>query len=134
MMATTTTMMATMSMTARALEETDKYGQTPLHLASLRDNAEAVRFLLDEAAALDLSDTGHEYEHAHANNATSRIGSRSGSTNLKHCLPAKMLAAKDKEGKTLCDLAIKKKRPGLSEASTALTDSGSTTSLSRTRI
>ena len=85
------------------LDGVDAFGQTPLHLASLRGNVETVRFLMEEAAAASIG--GVETE------GSGRIGSKMSAKSL-HSFPAKLLTMTDKENKTALDLAVKKKKLG----------------------
>ncbi|KAL9183567.1 hypothetical protein ACHAXT_004423 [Thalassiosira profunda] len=82
------------------LDAQDLFGQTPLHLASLRGNAETVQFLMEEAGSMGES----------AGGAGGRVGSKNKS--MRAGYPSKLLAMKDKEEKTPKDLAIKKKKLG----------------------
>lgn len=86
----------------------DVFGQTPLHLASLRGNIEVVRYLIETA------ETNSTNKAQSNNNSLSRIGSRS-TNNLSlsgssSTLPKALLTMSDREGKTALDLAQKKKR------------------------
>lgn len=90
------------------LDAQDAFGQTPLHLSSLRGNVETVRFLMEEAGCI--SDRPNNLEQP---TAVGRVGSkvnRASRASLQY--PAKLLAMKDKEDKTPKDLAIKKKKLG----------------------
>ena len=86
------------------LDGTDAFGQTPLHLASLRGNADAVSFLMEEACGVGGG--------AGASAPAGRVGSKPSGTGRSGSYPAKLLGMRDKEGKTPKDLAIKKKKAG----------------------
>eukprot|EP00557_Chaetoceros_sp_GSL56_P007511 CAMPEP_0176496550 /NCGR_PEP_ID=MMETSP0200_2-20121128/11252_1 /TAXON_ID=947934 /ORGANISM="Chaetoceros sp., Strain GSL56" /LENGTH=809 /DNA_ID=CAMNT_0017894507 /DNA_START=29 /DNA_END=2458 /DNA_ORIENTATION=- len=86
------------------LDTVDTFGQTPLHLASLRGNTDVITYIIEQAETHDDStnfqdgmDEGHN------------VKQQSRSLNLT--LPAKLLNMKDKDGKTAVDLAVKKKKP-----------------------
>ena len=92
------------------LDGQDAFGQTPLHLASLRGNVETVRFLMEEAGGVKCSEN---LQHSPLRRSESRVGSRGGTTNRALSFyPGKLLATKDKDEKTPLDLAIKKKKLG----------------------
>merc|ERR1712087_839491 len=85
------------------LEAVDAYGQSPLHLASLRGNAEVVQYILEEAQ------NRHAALHSKKNTATSSrisLTSRQENDLVRH-----LLTMPDKEGKSPLDLAIKKEKP-----------------------
>lgn len=89
------------------LDSPDAFGQTPLHLASLRGNIEVVQYLLDEAEAWAEQRSGL----ASANNSRhSGIGLSSLSQAARY--PNKLLTTQDRDGKTPLDLARKKKKVG----------------------
>ena len=93
------------------LDGPDAFGQTPLHLASLRGNVETVRFLMEEAGSV--SAEGIAGGGLHSGTATGRVGSKVeiGNRPLSF-FPAKLLVMKDRDQKTPLDLAIKKKKIG----------------------
>jgi len=86
------------------LDGTDAFGQTPLHLASLRGNADAVSFLMEEACGVGGKGLGAP--------AGGRVGSKSPGPGRPGAYAARLLGMRDKEGKTPKDLAIKKKKAG----------------------
>lgn len=89
------------------LDAQDAFGQTPLHLASLRGNLEAVAFLMEESGSIEARTTNL------APPAVGRVGSKvSMSSRVSFLYPRKLLTMKDKEGKSPKDLAIKKKKLG----------------------
>ncbi len=89
------------------LDAQDAFGQTPLHLASLRGNVETVSFLMEEAGSIEERSTNL------TPTATGRVGSKvSRSSRASFLYPRKILTMKDKEGKTAKDLAVKKKKLG----------------------
>eukprot|EP00565_Helicotheca_tamesis_P007460 CAMPEP_0185727478 /NCGR_PEP_ID=MMETSP1171-20130828/3158_1 /TAXON_ID=374046 /ORGANISM="Helicotheca tamensis, Strain CCMP826" /LENGTH=808 /DNA_ID=CAMNT_0028396057 /DNA_START=84 /DNA_END=2510 /DNA_ORIENTATION=- len=75
------------------LDVQDAFGQTPLHLASLRGNKEVVQYFMDEAEA-----------YCNSSSSARVVGG-----GLKG-YPAYLLTMPDKDSKTPLDLAIKKKR------------------------
>lgn len=83
------------------LDTVDAFGQTPLHLASLRGNTDVITYIIEQSETHDESgqDGGRGASHG-------RKQSRSSLS-----FPAKLLNIKDKDGKTPIDLAIKKKKP-----------------------
>ena len=94
------------------LDTIDAFGQTPLHLASLRGNTDVITYIIEQAEA---------YVDACANEdkggsskgkvgAGSKGASASTLASTKASFPAKLLNMQDKEGKTPLDLAIKKKK------------------------
>lgn len=89
------------------LDSQDAFGQTPLHLASLRGNVETVRFLMEEAGSIEERSTNL------TPTAAGRVGSKvSRSSRASFLFPRRILTLKDKEGKTPKDLAVKKKKLG----------------------
>mmetsp|Transcript_12003 Transcript_12003/g.25830 ORF Transcript_12003/g.25830 Transcript_12003/m.25830 type:complete len:847 (+) Transcript_12003:89-2629(+) len=93
------------------LDAQDSFGQTPLHLASLRGNTETVRFLMEESGSIVERSSGLDHSSHHG--ATGRVGSKSGrSSSRSFFYPGKLLSMMDKEEKTPRDLAIKKKKLG----------------------
>ena len=89
------------------LDSQDAFGQTPLHLASLRGNAETVMFLMEEARSVG------ERSGSLESLSAGRVGSKVAKSNRASFLyPGKLLAMRDKEEKTPKDLAIKKKKIG----------------------
>ena len=89
------------------LDAQDAFGQSPLHLASLRGNADTVRFLMEEAGSLDERSGGLESA------VVGRVGSKTNKSNrASFFYPRKLLSMMDKEDKTPRDLAIKKKKLG----------------------
>lgn len=91
----------------------DVFGQSPLHLASLRGNSEVVRYLV-ETAETNTENKKHS-SSGNDQNSLSRIGSRSTNNNSSpnesySALPKALLTMCDREGKTPLDLANKKKR------------------------
>lgn len=91
------------------LDAQDAFGQTPLHLASLRGNAEAVQFLMEEAEGVGSGTTSGGLE-----SPTGRVGSKLAGRGgqMSFAYPGKLLSMHDKEEKTPRDLAIKKKKVG----------------------
>lgn len=81
------------------LDLADKFGQTPLHLASLRGNAEVVQYLLEEAE-----------NREKASFKTTFIG-RDKRVRIQHNV-RKLLMIKDKNGLTPLELAKKKQQKG----------------------
>jgi len=89
------------------LDALDAFGQTPLHLASLRGNTDTVMFLMEEAESVGDMPTNLEPTVA------GRVGSKIAiSSRTPFLYPGKLLVIADKEGKTPKDLAIKKKKLG----------------------
>lgn len=106
------------------LDIQDVFGQTPIHLASLRGNVDVVQYLMDQAEgyaernmdgmSVDLSLTATTA----GNNNTTGLGSTSSSTvapgsfttNTIDQFPRRLLTCSDKDGKTPLDLAVKKKK------------------------
>ena len=101
----------------------DTFGQTPLHLASLRGNTDVVRYLLEQAETSTYQQSSKMT--ATSTDSTCRVGSRSlpsssvsqldglsniGSSSSSSNLPKTLLTMSDRDGKTPLDLAIKKKR------------------------
>ena len=88
------------------LDATDNFGQTPLHLASLRGNAETVQYLLEEAqnrqhAIHQMQSQKSSYRKSNHLNITSRRESD---------MVRYLLTLPDKDGKTPLDLAIQKQK------------------------
>ena len=83
-----------------SLQDVDAYGQTPLHLASLRGNADAVQYLLEEVRNRSY------YRKDKSRNSRINIQSRQESDPLRY-----LLTLSDKDGKTPMDLAKTKKKP-----------------------
>lgn len=77
------------------LDTIDAFGQSPLHLASLRGNADVITYIIEQAEA---------FVDAQKKESKSNIGGGLAS------FPAKLLNMADREGKTPLDLAIKKKK------------------------
>ena len=93
------------------LELQDSFGQTPLHLASLRGNVDVVSYLLEEAEDY----VAKEGERRNINGGGLILGSRHGGTgriNRIAQFPGFMVSLKDRDGKTPLDLALKKKKTG----------------------
>jgi hypothetical protein len=89
------------------LDSLDAFGQTPLHLASLRGNTDTVMFLMEEAESVGYMPTNLDQT------AAGRVGSKMTISNRSSYLyPGKLLVMADREGKTPKDLAIKKKKLG----------------------
>ena len=89
------------------LDALDAFGQTPLHLASLRGNIDTVMFLMEEAESVGDMPTNLEPT------VVGRVGSKIAiSSRTPFLYPGKLLIMADKEGKTPKDLAIKKKKLG----------------------
>jgi ankyrin repeat protein len=89
------------------LDALDAFGQTPLHLASLRGNTDTVMFLMEEAESVGYMPTNLDPT------AVGRVGSKITISNRSSFLyPGKLLVMADREGKTPKDLAIKKKKLG----------------------
>lgn len=89
------------------MDAQDAFGQTPLHLASLRGNTETVMFLMEEAGSVGESPGNLDPA------VVGRVGSKVNRSNMSSFLyPGKLLGMKDKEEKTPKDLAIKKKKLG----------------------
>ncbi|KAL3797188.1 hypothetical protein ACHAW5_006050 [Stephanodiscus triporus] len=89
------------------LDALDAFGQTPLHLASLRGNTDTVMFLMEEAEGV--MDRPPNLEPT----AVGRVGSKvTISSRTQFFYPGKLLIMADREGKTPRDLAIKKKKLG----------------------
>lgn len=89
------------------LDALDAFGQTPLHLASLRGNTDTVMFLMEEAESVGDMPTNLEPT------VVGRVGSKIAiSSRTPFLYPGKLLVVADKEGKTPKDLAIKKKKLG----------------------
>jgi|AntRauTorckE5430_2_1112549.scaffolds.fasta_scaffold01248_4 palmitoyltransferase len=80
------------------LDTIDAFGQSPLHLASLRGNTDVITYIIEQAEA---------FVDAKKNDSKSNNVSKSGALTL---FPAKLLNMADREGKTPLDLAIKKKK------------------------
>lgn len=77
------------------LDEVDAFGQTPLHLASLRGNTDVIDYIMEQSCT---------YELNRRNQASGDI-----EQGTKH-FAEKLLTMTDKDGKTPVDLAIKKKK------------------------
>jgi len=97
------------------LDAQDAFGQTPLHLASLRGNAETVQFLMEEAGSVGGGSSGRgggsrDRSFERASSVGSKATPRSGNGTCFY--PGKLLSMKDKEEKTPRDLAVKKKKVG----------------------
>jgi ankyrin repeat protein len=89
------------------LDSLDAFGQTPLHLASLRGNTDTVMFLMEEAESVGYMSNNPD------STAVVRVGSKITMSNKSPFLyPGKLLVMTDREGKTPKDLAIKKKKLG----------------------
>jgi len=95
------------------LDTIDAFGQTPLHLASLRGNTDVITYIIEQAEAYvdsvgaSASDKG-EKESSPKGASVSTLTSKSKSASAS--FPAKLLNIQDREGKTPLDLAIKKKK------------------------
>jgi len=88
------------------LEAVDAYGQSPLHLASLRGNAEVVQYLLEEAQNRQMALLAHTNHYGNnQSNPNLQLHSRQGSDAVRY-----LLTLTDKDGKTPLDLAIKKSK------------------------
>mmetsp|Transcript_18381 Transcript_18381/g.36848 ORF Transcript_18381/g.36848 Transcript_18381/m.36848 type:complete len:778 (-) Transcript_18381:38-2371(-) len=93
------------------LDSQDAFGQSPVHLASLRGNVETLRYLLEEAESVEknAAATGDRSILSAAGRVGSKIATSS-STYSKYT--ASLLRMEDKDGKTPLGLAIKKKKLG----------------------
>lgn len=90
------------------LDTQDAFGQSPLHLASLRGNVETVMFLMEEAGSI-----GDRSASLEPLEIQGRVGSKVAKSSKASILyPGRLLAMRDKEDKTPKDLAIKKKKIG----------------------
>jgi len=89
------------------LDAQDVFGQTPMHLASLRGNTETVRYLMEEAGSI--GERPGSLETASAGRVGSKVKKSSRASFL---FPGQLLSTRDKEEKTPKDLAIKKKKLG----------------------
>ena len=88
------------------LDSQDAFGQSPVHLASLRGNVETLRYLLEEAESAG-KNAGNSIL------AAGRVGSkRSSSSSMRSKYLVSLLRMEDKDGKTPLGLAIKKKKVG----------------------
>ncbi|KAL7493559.1 hypothetical protein ACHAWT_002689 [Skeletonema menzelii] len=93
------------------LDSQDAFGQSPVHLASLRGNVETLRYLLEEAESVEKN--AGATRDSNILSAAGRVGSKiasSSSTRSKYT--ASLLRMEDKDGKTPLGLAIKKKKLG----------------------
>eukprot|EP00574_Skeletonema_japonicum_P008687 CAMPEP_0201729680 /NCGR_PEP_ID=MMETSP0593-20130828/19736_1 /ASSEMBLY_ACC=CAM_ASM_000672 /TAXON_ID=267983 /ORGANISM="Skeletonema japonicum, Strain CCMP2506" /LENGTH=785 /DNA_ID=CAMNT_0048222065 /DNA_START=74 /DNA_END=2431 /DNA_ORIENTATION=- len=94
------------------LDSQDAFGQSPVHLASLRGNVETLRYLLEEAESVG-KNTALSGDRSILSAAAGRVGSKvasSSSTRSKYV--ASLLRMEDKDDKTPLGLAIKKSKPG----------------------
>lgn len=105
------------------LSTKDTYGQTPLHLASLRGCTDVVRYLLEQAETSTYRQSSKI--STTSTDSISRVGSRSlpsssasqldgvssiGSSSSSSSLPKTLLTMSDRDGKTPLDLALKKNK------------------------
>lgn len=91
------------------LDAVDAFGQTPLHLASLRGNTDVITYIIEQAEVHEDSaaDGGSSGGGGASGTGVGVVGNR----HSKFRFPAKLLNMKDRDGKTPIDLAIKKKKP-----------------------
>lgn len=82
------------------LDTVDAFGQTPLHLASLRGNTDVITYIIEQAETHDDSTFKDGMDASHGKKQSRPLS-----------FPSKLLNMKDKDGKTPIDLAIKKKKP-----------------------
>lgn len=92
------------------LDMQDAFGQTPIHLASLRGNVDVVQYLMDQAEGyaernMDVSKTNTGLGSTSSPAVAGSFGS-----NTVDQYPRRLLICPDKDGKTPLDLALKKKK------------------------
>lgn len=102
------------------LDAVDAFGQTPIHLASLRGNVDVVQYLMEQAEGyverkmhgVDEGNLGTTIIATNNNNSNHNNNTKSSSydTTTIDKFPQKLLQTTDKDGKTPLDLALKKKK------------------------
>jgi len=88
------------------LDLQDSYGQTPLHLASLRGNVDVVQYLM---SYVELYVDKQQHVLSTSIEEGTSLSVTSGES--IQLFPSRLLSLLDKEGKSPLDLAIKKKKP-----------------------
>jgi uncharacterized membrane protein len=92
------------------LDAQDAFGQTPVHLASLRGNVETLRYLIEEAESVG---RGAIVSGDLPLSSIGRVGSKLPLSSITRSnYPASLLRMEDKDGKTPLGLAIKKNKVG----------------------
>jgi len=92
------------------LDLVDSFGQSPLHLASLRGNVDVVNYFLQQADAYKYV-TQDGGPNRGALDSALVLDRQQESSGGRKSFPAHLLTLADKDGKTPLGLAIKKKKP-----------------------
>jgi len=90
------------------LDMIDVFGQSPLHLASLRGNVDVVMYILEQAEAYEDAKKKNDGDDGNGDNVTATTTTTA--TIASSSFPAKLLNMGDKDGKIPLDLAIKKNK------------------------